>query len=115
MDTNILVRILIQDPSAPDQCAAARRLVAEATAASEPLLVTLCALLETEWVLRSRYKVNRKAMATAFISMLETPGSSSSMTPRWKRRSTCSTSFRPRTLPTVSSPPERHTWAARVS
>ena len=74
IDTNVLVRILIQDPSAPDQCAAAHRLVAEATAAGEPLLVSLCALLETEWVLRSRYKVNRKVMASAFISMLETPG-----------------------------------------
>jgi predicted nucleic-acid-binding protein len=74
IDTNVLVRILVQDPTAPDQCAAARRLVAKATAAGEPLLVSLCALLETEWVLRSRYKVSRKAMASAFISMLETPG-----------------------------------------
>ena len=73
IDTNVMVRILIQDPSAPDQCAAAHRLVAEATAAGEPLLVILCALLDTEWVLRRRYKVNRKAMASAFISMLETP------------------------------------------
>ena len=72
IDTNVLVRILIQDPSAPEQCAAARRLVVDATAAGEPLLVSLCALLETEWVLRSRYKVNREAMVTAFISMLET-------------------------------------------
>ena len=73
IDTNVLVRILIQDSTAPDQCAAARRLVADATAAGEPLLVSLCALLETEWVLRSRYKVTRQAMASAFISMLETP------------------------------------------
>lgn len=36
--------------------------------------MSLCAFLETEWVLRSRYKVSRKAMASAFISMLETPG-----------------------------------------
>ena len=74
IDTNALVRILVQDPSAPDQCAAARRLVADATAAGEPLLVSLCALLETEWVLRSRYQVKRQAMAGAFIAMLETPG-----------------------------------------
>jgi predicted nucleic-acid-binding protein len=74
IDTNVLVRILVQDPTAPDQCAAARRLVAEATSTGEPLLVSLCALLETEWVLRSRYKVNRLAMAAAFIAMLETPG-----------------------------------------
>ena len=74
IDANVLVRILVQDPNEPGQCAAARRLVTEATAAGEPLLVTLCALLETEWVLRSRYKVDRKAMAAAFISMLESPG-----------------------------------------
>jgi predicted nucleic-acid-binding protein len=74
IDTNVLVRILVQDPTAPDQCAAARRLVANATAAGEPLLVSLCALLETEWVLRSRYRVSRQAMAAAFIAMLETPG-----------------------------------------
>ena len=74
IDTNVLVRILVHDPTAPDQCAAARRLVADATAAGEPLLVSLCALLETEWVLRSRYKVDRKAMASALISMLEAPG-----------------------------------------
>ncbi len=74
IDTNVLVRILIQDPTTPDQCGAARRLVAEATAAAEPLLVSLCALLETEWVLRSRYKVARKDIAAAFIAMLEAPG-----------------------------------------
>ena len=74
IDTNVLVRSLVQDPTAPAQCAAARRLVADATAAGEPLLVSLCALLETEWVLRSRYKVSRQAMTSAFISMLETPG-----------------------------------------
>ena len=45
-----------------------------ADAPRESQLVSMCALLETEWVLRSRYKVNRKAMATAFISKLETPG-----------------------------------------
>lgn len=74
VDTNVLVRILVQDPTAPEQCTAARRLVLEATASGEPLLVTLCALLETEWVLRSRYRVDRFAMAGAFIAMLETPG-----------------------------------------
>jgi predicted nucleic-acid-binding protein len=62
IDTNVLVRILVQDPTAPNQCAAARRLVTDATEAGEPLLVSLCALLETEWVLRSRYRVSRKAM-----------------------------------------------------
>jgi hypothetical protein len=33
IDTNVLVRILVQDPTAPEQCAAARRLVTDANAA----------------------------------------------------------------------------------
>jgi len=74
IDTNVLVRILILDPTAPEQCAAARRLVDDASLTGEPLLVSLCALLETEWVLRSRYKVNRSAIAAAIGSMLETSG-----------------------------------------
>jgi predicted nucleic-acid-binding protein len=64
IDTNVLVRILVQDPTAPTQCAVARQLVADATAAGEPLLVSLCALLETEWVLRSRYRVVRSRFVT---------------------------------------------------
>jgi predicted nucleic-acid-binding protein len=54
IDTNVLVRVFVQDPTAHEPCTAARRLVTDATAAGEPLLVSLCALLETEWVLRSR-------------------------------------------------------------
>ena len=67
IDTNVLVRILVQDPTAPNQCAAARRLVTDATAAGEPLLVSLCALLETEWVLRSRYRVSRKVEEALYL------------------------------------------------
>jgi len=74
IDTNVLVRVLVQDPTAAAQCAAAKRVVAEASASGEPLLITLCALLETEWVLRSRYKVDRASMTAAVIAMLETPG-----------------------------------------
>lgn len=43
IDTNYLVRILVQDPPAPDRCVA-RRLVADDTAADGPL-PTLYALL----------------------------------------------------------------------
>lgn len=74
IDTNVLVRILVRDPTAVDQCLAAERVVAEAAASGEPLLISLCALLETEWVLRSRYKVDRSSMTAAVIAMLETPG-----------------------------------------
>ena len=65
IDTNVLVRVLVQDPTAAAQCAAAKRVVAEASASGEPLLITLCALLETEWVLRSRYKVDRASSSNA--------------------------------------------------
>jgi predicted nucleic-acid-binding protein len=74
VDTNVLVRVLVQDPTAPAQCAAARRVVEESAASGEPLLITLCALLETEWVLRSRYKVDRASITAAVIALLETPG-----------------------------------------
>jgi predicted nucleic-acid-binding protein len=74
IDTSVLVRVLVQDPTAAAQCAAARHGVAEAAASGESLLVTLCALLETERVLRSRYKVDRASMTAAVIAMLETPG-----------------------------------------
>lgn len=74
IDTNVLVRVLVRDPSAVAQCAAAERLVAQASASGEPLLVTLCVLLETEWVLRSCYQVDRASMTAAVIAMLETPG-----------------------------------------
>jgi predicted nucleic-acid-binding protein len=74
IDADVLVRVLVQDPTAAAQRAAARLVAAEASASGEPLLVTLCALLETERVLRSRYKVDRASMPAAVIAMLETPG-----------------------------------------
>lgn len=56
VDTNVLVCLLVRDDEA--QFNAAKRLVEQAEAASEPLLIVLGALLETEWVLRSRYKLD---------------------------------------------------------
>lgn len=74
IDTNVLVRIFVQDPSAVAQCSSAKRLVADASANGEPLFISLCVLLEAEWVLRSRYKVDRASMAEAVIAMLESSG-----------------------------------------
>jgi predicted nucleic-acid-binding protein len=69
IDTNVLVRLLVQDDEA--QCAAARRVVADAAQAEEPVLILLCALLETEWVLRSRYRLDKAAIAGAFAKLLQ--------------------------------------------
>jgi predicted nucleic-acid-binding protein len=46
-------------------------LVEEAAAAQEPILVMLCVLLETEWVLRSRYKLEKSAIWGALTQLLE--------------------------------------------
>jgi predicted nucleic-acid-binding protein len=69
IDTNVLVRLLVQDDET--QFAAARRLVEEAAQAEEPVLIMLCALLETEWVLRSRYKLDKVSISGAFARLLE--------------------------------------------
>ena len=63
IDTNVLVRLLVRDDEA--QYSAARRLVDEAAAADEPVLIVLGALLETEWVLRSRYQLDKAGIAGA--------------------------------------------------
>lgn len=72
IDTNVLVRLLVRDDEA--QFKAAVRLVDEAEAADEPLLIVLGALLETEWVLRSRYRLDKTAIAATFARLLETDG-----------------------------------------
>jgi predicted nucleic-acid-binding protein len=69
IDTNVLVRLLVRDDEA--QYAAAQRLVDEAAAAEEPVLIMLGALLEAEWVLRSRYRLDKASIAGAFTALLE--------------------------------------------
>jgi predicted nucleic-acid-binding protein len=61
-DTNMLVRLLVDDH--PEQAALAQRLLADNTA-----LIPRTVVLETEWVLRSVYKLPRERMA-AFVGLL---------------------------------------------
>lgn len=68
LDTNVLVRVCHDDSSAPCQTRAARNLVQQ-KAQSEGVFVALPALIETVWVLRSHYKVD-KADVMAFIQGL---------------------------------------------
>ncbi|WP_058556005.1 type II toxin-antitoxin system VapC family toxin [Thiohalocapsa sp. ML1] len=58
-DTNMLVRLLVDDH--PGQAALAQRLLADNTA-----LIPRTVVLETEWVLRSVYKLPRERMAAFF-------------------------------------------------
>lgn len=69
IDTNVLVRLLVRDDEA--QYAAAQRLVGAAATADEPVLIVLGALLEAEWVLRSRYRLDKASIAGAFNALLE--------------------------------------------
>ncbi|MDR7335635.1 type II toxin-antitoxin system VapC family toxin [Roseateles asaccharophilus] len=72
IDTNVLVRLLVRDDAA--QFTAAARLVQQAETAGQPLLILLGALLETEWVLRSRYRLDKPAIANTFARLLEVDG-----------------------------------------
>jgi predicted nucleic-acid-binding protein len=49
----------------------ARKLVDQALGRDEPVLVSLLVLLESEWVLRSRYGFNREALLSIFRALLE--------------------------------------------
>jgi predicted nucleic-acid-binding protein len=64
-DTNLLVRALVMDN--PEQVAIARRLMAQDT-----VFISRTVLLETEWVLRSRYNKSRSELLAFFGALLET-------------------------------------------
>lgn len=53
LDTNVLVRYIAQDD--PRQSAAATRFIEQDISPAEPAFVSLVTLLETVWVLESRY------------------------------------------------------------
>ena len=56
VDTNLLVRIFVDDPGQPGQVAAARALASEARRVFVPLIVQV----ETVWVLESGYKLPKE-------------------------------------------------------
>lgn len=69
LDTHVLLRFLLQDDAA--QAAAATRLVRAAAEAGETLYVAVSVALELEWVLRSRFKLNRAAVVQTFHGLLQ--------------------------------------------
>lgn len=70
LDTNVLVRFLMQDDAA--QTTAARRLIRQALGADEPLFVPVSVALEFEWVLRSRFELDKSAVLQKFSQLLST-------------------------------------------
>jgi predicted nucleic-acid-binding protein len=67
VDTNILVRYLVEDdPAQTDR--------AEAVLRSGTVLVPTTVLLETAWVLRSSYRFDRAAIIEGITKLLGLPG-----------------------------------------
>jgi predicted nucleic-acid-binding protein len=69
IDTNVLIRYLVRDDQ--PQYEKARRLINREVSVGEPVLVSLLVLLETEWVLRSRYELAKPDIVVAFSALLD--------------------------------------------
>lgn len=70
VDTNVLVRWLLEDDA--KQTARAQRLFDSARARQTTLFVPGTVMLELEWVLRSRYQIDKATLLTTFNALLET-------------------------------------------
>lgn len=69
VDTHVLLRALVEDPTAPAQCAAARALVARAG----QVRVASIVFVETLWVLHKRYRAARDEVARVARELLDHP------------------------------------------
>ncbi len=69
IDTNILVRFLVQDDEG--QFDKARKLFKREVSAGRRVFINQLVLMETEWVLRSRYAVSKNQIMDALSGLLE--------------------------------------------
>lgn len=70
LDTNVLVRWIMDDD--PRQATRVRRLLEEVRELRSALFVPSTVMLELEWVLRSRYKLDKPTVLSALNALLET-------------------------------------------
>ena len=68
LDTNLLVRFLVEDDAA--QLAAARRLIRKCVNAGETLFVPVTVSLELEWVLRSSFGFSKSVVIQTLAQLL---------------------------------------------
>jgi len=68
IDTNVLVRFLVRDDEA--QFDRARKLIRRQANDGQPVRISLLVLLETEWVLRSRYQLHKEEILETFSDLL---------------------------------------------
>ena len=71
LDTNILVRFLVQDDK--KQASTVLQLFSEAEQMNQPLYVPLLVILEVIWVLQSAYSVSRQDIIMAISNLLQMP------------------------------------------
>jgi predicted nucleic-acid-binding protein len=69
IDTNVLVRFLVRDNEA--QFEKAQRLIRRDTANDDDIFISLVVLAETEWVLRTRYRLNKENILGAVSGLLD--------------------------------------------
>ena len=69
IDTNVLVRFLVRDDEA--QFEKARKLIRREVAAGRRVFVNQLVLMETEWVLRSRYAVPKNQIIEVISGLLD--------------------------------------------
>lgn len=65
IDTNVLVRFLVEDEGAADQCQSAKQLFKK-----QAVFIPESVFLETEWVLRAVYYVPRSDTHSGFTKLL---------------------------------------------
>jgi predicted nucleic-acid-binding protein len=68
LDTNVLVRFLVRDDE--EQFERARKLIRRQAQDGQPVRIGLLVLLETEWVLRGRYKLKKDEILSVFSDLL---------------------------------------------
>jgi len=68
LDTNVLVRHLVQDD--PAQSALATRLVRRCIMDGRPLHIPVSVMLELEWVLRTRYGFGKPEVVQVLVQLL---------------------------------------------
>ena len=68
LDTNVLVRYLVQDDE--QQLIASKQLIQTALQAGEALYIPITVMLELEWVLRSNYGFSKEQINTVLVGLL---------------------------------------------
>ncbi|MHB8563487.1 MAG: PIN domain-containing protein, partial [Acidiferrobacteraceae bacterium] len=69
IDTNVLVRFLVRDDNA--QFERARKLIKREVSAGRRVFVNQLVIMETEWVLRSRYAVSKHQIIETISGLLD--------------------------------------------